>query len=455
MSSDREAQLLSAATAAGITSPRELANFMAQAGHESNGLMRLEESFRYMRSNAQIPVQAAWREGDAALTGARLEAMQGRPERLAELMYGGRLGNDEPGDGYTYRGRGYLPLVGKDNYREAGEALGLDLVNNPDLAAEPKHAADIAAWCWQTKVPEAAREDVKAATKAINGSYAGLEDRTARFEKWEKTLTPDAVQQLPDGQANAPAMSRRLPGGQTDALAAADPLKPLDGMPGKQQHEHDKHEEKAPQSESIRKLQEDLVALGYSNARGAKGKADGTLNANTRQAIESFQREQHLNVDGFASMRTIKAVERASLAQDGIRSLEHKDHPDHDLYQQALAGVQRLDASLGRSSDQHSANTAAALTVAAKAEGMSRIDSVMLSGDGSRIFAAQEGGPLRQVAEVSTAQAVNTPVMQSSAAAQGIQPSQVPAEAVAQPGTEQDSAQLSRQIVLQQQLNKN
>jgi predicted chitinase len=94
MAIDRETQVLTDATAAGITNPRELANFMAQVTHESNGLSRLEESFRYTRNISQIPVQSAWREGPDALDAARKQALMGKPEQLAELMYGGRNGND-------------------------------------------------------------------------------------------------------------------------------------------------------------------------------------------------------------------------------------------------------------------------------------------------------------------------------------------------------------------------
>nr|WP_164514337.1 hypothetical protein [Xanthomonas axonopodis] len=134
MATDRETGLLQAAYAAVITRPDELANFMAQVGHESGGLNRLEEGFRYARGPSQVSskVRSALREGPETLEEARLDALRGQPEKLAELMYGGRMRNDEPGDGYLYRGRGYIQLTGKDQYREAGEALKLDLVAHPD-----------------------------------------------------------------------------------------------------------------------------------------------------------------------------------------------------------------------------------------------------------------------------------------------------------------------------------
>lgn len=200
MSTDRESQLLRQATAAGIDSPRELANFMAQAGHESRGLSRLNESFNYTRGTSQIPVEAAWRNGNEVLESARQEALRGHPEALAELMYGGRMGNDAPGDALKYHGRGYLPLTGKGNYERAGQALDLDLVNHPELAAEPEHAGRIAAWQWQTRVPLEAREDVREATVAINGALNGVDDRLRRFDGWQQKLTPEVMDRLARGE---------------------------------------------------------------------------------------------------------------------------------------------------------------------------------------------------------------------------------------------------------------
>ncbi len=212
MSTDRESQLLRQATDSGIDSPRELANFMAQAGHESRGLSRLNESFNYTRATSQIPVEAAWRNGNDALESARQEALRGRPNDLAELMYGGRLGNDAPGDALKYHGRGYLPLTGKENYERAGQALDLDLVNQPELAAQPEHAARIAVWQWQTRVPEHARESVREATYAINGAMNGVEDRLRRFDAWQQKLTPDVMQRLTHGDVGEQASLGKAPG---------------------------------------------------------------------------------------------------------------------------------------------------------------------------------------------------------------------------------------------------
>ena len=201
MTTEREEQLLRDGYAAGITQPRELANFMAQVGHESGGLRRLEESFRYTHSAEQISgnVRSALWQGRDALEAARLGALAGHPAPLAELMYGGRMGNTEPGDAYRYRGRGYIQLTGKNQYADAGDALGLDLLGNPDLAARPEHASRIAMWYWQTNVPDDARENVRAAGAAINGADPpnGLADREQRFAQWAPRIATAGLREPP------------------------------------------------------------------------------------------------------------------------------------------------------------------------------------------------------------------------------------------------------------------
>ncbi|WP_198506910.1 XVIPCD domain-containing protein [Dyella ginsengisoli] len=96
-------------------------------------------------------------------------------------------------------------------------------------------------------------------------------------------------------------------------------------------------------------------------------------------------------------------------------------NPDNPLYRQALEQVHKIDADMGRPSDEHSERLAAALVAAAKAHGLTRIDAVALSEDGSRTFVAQDTTPIRRMVEVSTAEAVRTPIEQSSAKARQVQ----------------------------------
>eukprot|EP01031_Cornospumella_fuschlensis_P041272 gene41272-50372_t len=131
--------------------PKEAAAFLATLAHESAGFSRMEES------------------GNAAYFA--------RYDNLAVL------GNNQPNDGYKYRGRGFVQLTGRDNYTRAGAALGLDLVNQPELAAQPGNAAKIAMWFWTTKKcgEPAARGDMEQVTRIINGGVNGLADRLRRY----------------------------------------------------------------------------------------------------------------------------------------------------------------------------------------------------------------------------------------------------------------------------------
>ena len=324
MASERETQLIRQAMAAGITSREELANFMAQVTHESGGLTRLEEGFRYTRGIDQIPVRSAMREGPEALEAARQEALRGNPERLGELMYGGRMGNDEPGDGYRYRGRGYMQLTGKDNYRAAGDALGLDLVSNPDLAADPENAARIATWYWQQNVPQTAREDVTAATRAINGGINGLEDRQSRYAEWQRTLTPEFLSTL-----GAAGRSSVPPGEERPVPSPA-----VDGLM-----------RQGDRGSQVSALQEQLNQQGIRDAQGRELQVDGDFGVRTRQAVEAYQRANGLEVDGIAGPKTMESLRFAQQVQAepqpaatalALPLLSDPSHPDNALFRQAV-----------------------------------------------------------------------------------------------------------------------
>ncbi|MHC5134493.1 glycoside hydrolase family 19 protein [Pseudomonas glycinis] len=137
-----------------IVGPKRVAAFIAQIGHESGQL-------RYVRE--------IW--GPTA----------------AQRCYEGRedLGNTVPGDGRKYCGRGLVQITGRANYAKCGEALGLDLINHPELLELPQHAAMSAAWFWKQKGLNdlADRDDFNAITRRINGGLNGLQDR---LEIWKK-----------------------------------------------------------------------------------------------------------------------------------------------------------------------------------------------------------------------------------------------------------------------------
>jgi putative chitinase len=160
-----ESLLHKAAVAAGIVGI-ELAQFMAQTKHESWNFSRLKE------------------KGVGQGYFAKKYDRQYAP-RTAKI-----LGNKQIGDGEKYHGRGFIQLTGRDNYRMASQSLGIDLLNDPDLAERPDVAAKIAIWYWQTRVKPYINNfnDTKAVTQKINPALRGLQDRHAKFIDYKNIL---------------------------------------------------------------------------------------------------------------------------------------------------------------------------------------------------------------------------------------------------------------------------
>lgn len=394
MPTENEIEMLRAARAAGITTREEMANFMAQLGHESGGFTQMEEGFRYTQGIQQIPVEYAHREGDAALEAARRRALAGHPEELARLMYGGRMGNDDVADGYLYRGRGYTQLTGESNYRDAGRALGLDLVDSPGLAAERDTAQRIALWYWEQRVPQAQRDDVSAATEAINGGTNGLADRLDRYDAWHALLTPEFITELDAGRVRAGAG-----------------VQPATGMPAMEDGALRRLERGAEVGELQGKLRE-LDVRDDSNRRVT---VNDRFGASTEQAVRRFQEHNGLAVTGRADPATLQAIDRAVERQrhqnepapppardqpvprqaptGAVLQLDDPLHPNHGMYAKLLATVSERDASLGRNPDQLSVQLSGGLTVDARRAGLEEIGFAQFSADGSRVYMADEQDP--------------------------------------------------------------
>ena len=147
---------------------RDLVDFLPEVLHESALLTVLEENLHY--SAARL-VQV-WPLRFSTLQAAQPYA--GNPEALANLVYGRRMGNTAPGDGWRYRGRGLIQLTGADGYRLAGELVGQDLLAAPELAAEPQHALPIAIAWWENRIPDALLGDTSSIRRRINGGTLGL-----------------------------------------------------------------------------------------------------------------------------------------------------------------------------------------------------------------------------------------------------------------------------------------
>jgi predicted chitinase len=224
-----------------INTPDRAQMWLSQVGHESGSLKYMEE----------------------IASGA---AYQGRAD----------LGNTQPGDGRRYKGRGPIQLTGRTNYAAAGKALGLDLINHPELAAQPRNAFRISAWWWWQHGlnPIADQRDVNAATRRINGGTNGLTDRQQRYARASAL-----------GDAVVPGKTGKLP---------------------------DRTLRQGDTGNDVKEVQTYLLRGGYL-PKGDKAKKippaiDGDYGARTTKAVQNFQRKNKLTADGVVGPQTIKLL---------------------------------------------------------------------------------------------------------------------------------------------------
>ena len=209
-------------------------------------------------------------------------------------------------------------------------------------------------------------------------------------------------------------------------------------------HAHGASLEQGAKGDQVGSLQESLKKLGYQDAHGHDLVADKDFGPGTKAAVEKFQADHGLKVDGKVGAKTLDAIQKQSEQAPTATptKLSDANHPDHALYQQARTAVGKLDAEQGRPSGPHSDNISAALTVAARKDGLTQIDRAVLSEDASKIFAVQGHGntPFKQYAGVETVQAVNTPVEHSTlqwSQMQQMQTQQAAQQQVTQQNTQQ------------------
>ena len=163
-----------------ISTPERQACFLGQCAHESGGFTALSENLNYSAAS----LCRVWPKRFPTVSDG--QNCERNPQKIANKVYANRMGNgdEESGEGFAYRGRGLIQLTGKANYEACGEALGVDLVSNPDLVATPEYAALSAGWFWDKNHLNkfADENDMTGLTKKINGGTHGIEDRVARTQ---------------------------------------------------------------------------------------------------------------------------------------------------------------------------------------------------------------------------------------------------------------------------------
>ena len=172
-----------------IDSALRLAHFLAQCGHESGGFRLTKENLNYSAKGLNGIFKKYFPTLESALPYER------KPEKIANKVYGGRMGNgpEASGDGAKFCGRGYIQLTGKDNYTAFGKSIGEDVCANPQVVAE-KYALLSAAWFFNKnglhKMADGGASDavVTSITKRVNGGTIGLADRIKHFKEYYHLL---------------------------------------------------------------------------------------------------------------------------------------------------------------------------------------------------------------------------------------------------------------------------
>jgi putative chitinase len=172
-----------------INTPLRLAHFLAQCGHESGGFRLTKENLNYSAKGLMGIFKKYFP------TEALAKQYERKPEKIANKVYGNRMGNgaEATGDGAKFCGRGYIQLTGKDNYTAFGKSINEDIAANPTVVAE-KYALLSAAWFFNKNklhiMADGGATDavVTSITKRVNGGTIGLPDRIKHFKEYHALL---------------------------------------------------------------------------------------------------------------------------------------------------------------------------------------------------------------------------------------------------------------------------
>lgn len=165
-----------------VPSKAMVAHFFGNLDHESGGFSIVEESGMYSAKR----LLAVFPKYFSSL--AMAKAYEYKPEKIFNLTYGGRMGNNEPGDGYKFRGRGFMQTTGKYSYDRLGKFLGVDLIKNPNLVAT-KYPLESAIFYFTDNklwglVNDISEESIRLIRRRVNGGYNGLSETRDKVKKY-------------------------------------------------------------------------------------------------------------------------------------------------------------------------------------------------------------------------------------------------------------------------------
>jgi putative chitinase len=183
------AQIPDTASKFQINTPLRLAHFLAQCGHESGGFKATQENLNYSAKGLMGIFKKYFPTQSLA------EQYQRNPQKIASKVYGGRMGNgpESTGEGFKFRGRGYIQLTGKENYTAFGKSINEDMTANPDKVAT-HYPLLSAAWFFNKNglhrmADEGATDSVVTKiTRRVNGGTIGLADRIKHFKEYYNLL---------------------------------------------------------------------------------------------------------------------------------------------------------------------------------------------------------------------------------------------------------------------------
>ena len=244
-----------------IDTPERVAMFLAQCGHESAGFAVRTENLNYSAKALDAVFGKYFKRG-----GRDANEYARKPEKIANVVYANRMDNGDTasGDGWRFRGRGYIQLTGRYNYTKFAASIDKSLEDTIKYLDTVEGALESACWFWSTnglnKLADA--QDIKASTKRINGGYIGLEDREKHYKHALHVL----------GGHSAPKASSKSSGkGRTDVVLKL-----------------------GSRGEEVKNMQE---ALGIG--------ADGIFGPGTRRAVKAWQAANGLTADGVAGPSTL------------------------------------------------------------------------------------------------------------------------------------------------------